>query len=145
MSSFRWSALLACFKSNKRSFAKSEIFLKLLGAEAVKPASYPKDNTRPSPISGSDGSQFLGQNSFKSLFFDHDSRLDPPRPCTNIISNLRVSSGSCNTCNPRGSSQRPAFGLRDRCALGPCNFPSTAKFCALGRTGKTGEVLTDSL
>ncbi len=145
MSRSCWFAFLAYFKSNNRSFAKSEIFLKLLGAEGVNAASYPKVNILPSPISGSDGSHFSGQNRLKSLFLDHDSRLDPPRPCINTISNFRGSCGSCNTCNPIGSSRRPEFGLRGRCALDTGNFHSTARFCAPVRTGDTGEVLTDSL
>lgn len=97
----------------RRSLAKSDMLNKSLLCD-MKWALYPKVKMRTSLKPGSDGSHSLGQNNERSLLKDQDSRLDPPRPCTNIISAVRSSKGSWTIWRPRGSSRRLRERLRDR-------------------------------
>ena len=73
---------------------------------------YPKVRILASQMSGSSGKNFSGQKRSRSLFFDQVRRLVPPRPCTKMMSALRLFFGSKTTRRPSGSASLEGLLLR---------------------------------
>ena len=103
LSSSFWSSFPYSMQKS-RSLAKSVTFRIVPESIGRALASYPKDSTRASHISGSNGSHFSGQKRSGSLSFVQVFRLVPPSPCTKMMSTVGAVVGSYMIFKPRGFS-----------------------------------------
>lgn len=91
------------FIPKRSALAKSKILDRLFGPLDLKSALYPKVRILAVLISGSSGSHSWGQNVSRALFKVQVLRLDPPSPCTKMMSTECGVDGAYRTLSPIAS------------------------------------------
>ena len=111
---FKSSPSLPNFMPKRSARAKSEILDRLFGPLDLKSALYPNVRILAVLISGSSGSHSCGQNVSGRFFKVQVLRLEPPNPCTKMISTECGFDGAYRTLSPVGSESWLPVGLRPK-------------------------------